>query len=39
MKYFLVIAALGFLTGCNDKDTDTGSDTGEAVDTESSVTE
>ena len=27
MKYFLMIAALGFLAGCGDKDEDTGEDT------------
>tara|TARA_B100000214_G_C23712022_1_gene510205 strand:- start:455 stop:574 length:120 start_codon:yes stop_codon:yes gene_type:complete len=27
MKFFILIAALGFLTGCADKDEDTGSDT------------
>ena len=39
MKYFLAIAALGFLIGCGDKDEDTGSDTAEAVDTADSVAE
>ena len=33
MKYFLMIAALGFLAGCGDSDEDTGADTAEAVDT------
>ena len=34
MKYFLMIAALGFLAGCGDKDEeDTGADTAESVDT------
>jgi len=33
MKFFLAIAALGFLAGCADKDEDTGSDTAEVVDT------
>jgi hypothetical protein len=39
MKYFLAIAALGFLISCSDKDDDTGSDTAEAADTSDSVVE
>ena len=31
MKYFLMIASLGFLAGCGDKDEDTGGETGDAV--------
>jgi hypothetical protein len=39
MKFFLIIAALGFLIGCGDKDDDTGSDTAEAADTGDSAVE
>ena len=39
MKYFLIIAGLGFLVGCDDKDDDTGSDTAETADTSDSVVE
>ncbi len=39
MKYFLAIAALGFLIGCSDKDEDTGSDTAEVADTSDSASE
>jgi len=39
MKYFLTIAALGFLCACSDKDEDTGSDTAEVVDSGDSTEE
>ena len=39
MKYFLAIAALGFLCACGDKDEDTGSDTAEVVDSGDSAVE
>ena len=39
MKYFLMIAAIGILSGCSDKDEDTGSDTAEVVDTSDTASE
>lgn len=39
MKFFLTIAALGFLCACGDKDEDTGSDTADVVDTGDSISE
>ena len=39
MKFFLAIAALGFLSACGDKDEDTGADTAEVVDTGDSAAE
>ncbi len=39
MKFFLMIAALGFLCACGDKDEDTGTDTAAAVDSGDTASE
>ena len=39
MKYFIAIAMLGFLSGCGNKDEDTGSDTAEVEDTGNTVSQ